>query len=342
LTHRPPPPQQLLARARSLSSLAERYGLDLVGPDREIRSFGGTTTRLRNRQELLTWASGPSYVDAFAASDIAACVVAADARDAIPGDRSALVAADDPAEAFYAIFCDAVEDGDWSHVPSGRGDGAEIASTAIIGEHVSLGTDCVIMDHVVIMPETHIGDRVMIKPNTTIGGQGFQLARVAGRRRMIPHAGGVVIGADATIGSSTCVDRGLFGEMTWIGERTHVDNLVHIAHSAFIGCDSTVVAAAEVSGSAIVGDGVWLAPHSAVSHGVRIGDHVMMGIGAVATRDVPAHAVAVGVPARVMAWQCMCGSRIAPDHGAPSSCPACGRRYEFTTGQPVLFQTDDG
>jgi acetyltransferase-like isoleucine patch superfamily enzyme len=34
--------------------------------------------------------------------------------------------------------------------------------------------------------------------------------------------------------------------------------------------------------------------------GVRIGDHVVVGAGAVVTEDLPAGAVAVGVPARVV------------------------------------------
>lgn len=341
MTDRPPPPTQLLARAQSLSTLAKRYDLELVGPDREIRSFGGTTTRLQNRSELLTWATADTYVDAFLASDLAACVVAAGARDTLPVDRSFLVARGDPAAAFYEIFSDTATSGEWSHIARHRGARTRIAATAVIHDNVSIGDDCEVMDHVVVLPETYIGDRVVVKPNATIGGQGFQLAPLRGARRLIPHAGGVVVGADAAIGSSSCLDRGLFGEMTWIGDRTQVDNLVHIAHSAWIGSDSTVVALAEVSGSATVGDGVWLAPHSAITHGARVGDHALLGIGAVATRDIPAHAVAVGVPARVMRWQCACGTTLAPGDDPITRCLSCGRQFDFSSGQAVAL-SDNG
>jgi acetyltransferase-like isoleucine patch superfamily enzyme len=37
-----------------------------------------------------------------------------------------------------------------------------------------------------------------------------------------------------------------------------------------------------------------------VCPGVRIGDHTVVGAGAVVTRDLPAGVVAMGVPARVL------------------------------------------
>ncbi len=344
LTDRTSPPTQLSAPPRALSALAEEYGLTLIGPDRDIRGFGGITSRLSNRDELLTWAGTPSYLAAFAESSIAACVVGEWARDAIPAGCSALLTSGDPAEVFYTVFSDSVESGGWSTVSPYRGSGTEISPTATIHEHVSLGDDCVIMDNVVVLPQTHIGDRVLIKPNATIGGTGFQVGVVRGRRQLIPHAGGVVIGSDVSIGSSTCVDRGLFGEMTSIGDDTHLDNLVQVAHSDEIGRGTTITASVEISGSVSIGDGVWLAPRCAINHGTRVGDHSLVGIGAVVVRDVPAHAVAVGVPARVVSWRCICGARLDKDDNDPSAtrCSVCARAFDFASGEPVLVGADGG
>ncbi|MEU6815284.1 acyltransferase [Streptomyces sp. NPDC046860] len=44
---------------------------------------------------------------------------------------------------------------------------------------------------------------------------------------------------------------------------------------------------------------VWLGAHVSVLAGVRIGEGAVVGAGAVVTRDIPAYAVATGVPARV-------------------------------------------
>jgi maltose O-acetyltransferase len=50
----------------------------------------------------------------------------------------------------------------------------------------------------------------------------------------------------------------------------------------------------------VVGDNVWLSSGVIVCPGVTIGDHTVVGAGAVVTRDLPAGVVAMGVPARVM------------------------------------------
>jgi maltose O-acetyltransferase len=47
-----------------------------------------------------------------------------------------------------------------------------------------------------------------------------------------------------------------------------------------------------------IGDDVWICGDVTICPGVRIGDGVTIGAGSVVTRDIPAHTLAVGNPAR--------------------------------------------
>jgi UDP-2-acetamido-3-amino-2,3-dideoxy-glucuronate N-acetyltransferase len=60
--------------------------------------------------------------------------------------------------------------------------------------------------------------------------------------------------------------------------------------------------------------------------GVRIGPWALVAAGAVVTRDVAAHALALGVPARAAGWVCRCGEALAVERGT-GACLACGRGY---------------
>ncbi len=50
----------------------------------------------------------------------------------------------------------------------------------------------------------------------------------------------------------------------------------------------------------VIGDDVWMGARVTVLDGVTIGRGAVIGAGSVVTRDVPEHAIAVGVPARVV------------------------------------------
>lgn len=58
--------------------------------------------------------------------------------------------------------------------------------------------------------------------------------------------------------------------------------------------------------------------------GHTIGEYAMVAAGAVVTKDVPPHALMVGVPARQIGWVCECG-QVLNDHKV---CPDCGKALE--------------
>jgi acetyltransferase-like isoleucine patch superfamily enzyme len=62
-----------------------------------------------------------------------------------------------------------------------------------------------------------------------------------------------------------------------------------------------VLAQGRTSAGVAIGAGVWMGAGAKVLDGVTIGDHAVIGAGAVVRSEVPAFAIAVGVPARVIA-----------------------------------------
>lgn len=59
----------------------------------------------------------------------------------------------------------------------------------------------------------------------------------------------------------------------------------------------------ELPKSIEIGNDVWIAEHTFIMGGVKIGDGAIIGMNAVVTRDIPSYAIAVGVPARVVKYR---------------------------------------
>ncbi len=59
----------------------------------------------------------------------------------------------------------------------------------------------------------------------------------------------------------------------------------------------------EVPKSIEIGNDVWIAEHTFIMGGVKIGDGAIVGMNAVVTKDIPPYAIAVGVPARAVKYR---------------------------------------
>ena len=60
----------------------------------------------------------------------------------------------------------------------------------------------------------------------------------------------------------------------------------------------------------IVRRGATLGANSTIVCGVTIGEYAFIGAGAVVNRDVPSHALMLGVPAKRQGWMCCCGVQL--------------------------------
>jgi acetyltransferase-like isoleucine patch superfamily enzyme len=139
-----------------------------------------------------------------------------------------------------------------------------------------------------------MGDDVVVHPGaflSVVEEGGTAPGRPAARLRI---GNGVRIGADVVIacrGSIEIGDHVLTADRVFIGDTYHEyrDAGTPILHQGL--SDPSPVA---------IGAGAFLGINCAVLPGVSVGDGAYVGANAVVTADVPAHAVVVGNPARVV------------------------------------------
>ena len=84
----------------------------------------------------------------------------------------------------------------------------------------------------------------------------------------------------------------------------------------------------------LVAQGATLGANSTVVCGVTIGRYAFIGAGALINRDVPDHALMLGVPARQAGWMSRHGERLnLPLTGdGQAQCPSTGERYQLHNG----------
>lgn len=86
----------------------------------------------------------------------------------------------------------------------------------------------------------------------------------------------------------------------------------------------------------IVRQGATLGANCTIICGVTIGRHAFVGAGAVVNRDVPDHALVVGVPGRQIGWMSAFGEQLDLALGGSGSCTCTHTGDVYTLGDGVL------
>lgn len=176
----------------------------------------------------------------------------------------------------------------WEHFDTRIDPSAKIHPSAVIAERdVEIGAGSYIGAGSVIEERTIIGKNCHIGVGVVVGLDAFEIFEQAQPRRILRQAGGVRIENGATILAKCTIVRATFGGFTQIGENAMIDVLIHVAHDAVLGKDSTVVACAEISGRCELGERAYIGPNACLRNGIRVGTGSKVSMGAVVTRDVP-------------------------------------------------------
>ena len=112
------------------------------------------------------------------------------------------------------------------------------------------------------------------------------------------------VAASATIGFNTLVmAHGYVGDQAKLGNHCVLLSHVVVSHDTHVGDYTLIGAHASIAGGVRIGRNCYVGASSSVREGVTIGDGAMVGMAANVIADVPARAVVVGNPARVLRLQ---------------------------------------
>jgi acetyltransferase-like isoleucine patch superfamily enzyme len=175
------------------------------------------------------------------------------------------------------------------------GAGTRVWAFAHVMKGASIGRDCNVGDHAFIESGARVGHGVTIKNGVTI----WEGVTVRDEAFLGPC---VVFTNDLRPRSPrAAAARRRYGQKDWLVKTT-------VGRGASLGANSTIVC------------------------GVTIGEYAMVGAGAVVTRDVPAHALWLGVPGEQAGWVCACGESLELRDGR-ARCDECRARYEVRRGR---------
>jgi len=151
-------------------------------------------------------------------------------------------------------------------------------------ETVTLGEGCFVAPQARIFGEP--GRGVVLGPGCSVAAEAFL------------H-GPITLGRDVSINARASLDGGARG--ITIGDGTRIaTGAVLFAFDHGLAPDRMVKDQPVTSRGITVGQDVWIGANAGITDGVTLGDHAVVGMGAVVTRDVPPWAIVGGVPARVL------------------------------------------
>jgi acetyltransferase-like isoleucine patch superfamily enzyme len=156
-----------------------------------------------------------------------------------------------------------------------------------------IGRDCNIGDHAFIETGARIGDRVTLKNQAMVWD-------------------GVEIGDDVFIGPGVSFTNDVYPRSRRLPLPAVADRYRAKAGWLVRTC---------------VGNGASLGARCVILPGAHIGAYAMVAAGAVVTREVPAHALVAGMPAKLVGWVCRCGARLVQEQARIWHC-RCGEIFE--------------
>jgi UDP-2-acetamido-3-amino-2,3-dideoxy-glucuronate N-acetyltransferase len=174
--------------------------------------------------------------------------------------------------------------------------GVSIHESAYIDANVEIGEGGKIWHFVHVLPGCRIGRNVVLGQNV-MAGPNVRIGDGCKIQNNVSLYEGVELEDDVFCGPS-CVFTNVLNPRANVSRKDEFRRTL-VQRGASIGANATIVC------------------------GVTIGAYAFIGAGAVVTRDVPAHALMVGSPAKRTGWMSRAGEKLNQD----LACPRTGEKY---------------
>lgn len=175
-----------------------------------------------------------------------------------------------------------------------------VHETSVVDEDVQIGTGTKIWHFCHIQSGARIGINCSLGQNVNVSNH-VRIGNGVKIQNNVSLYEGVELEDDVFCGPSMVFTNDLTPRAKYPKGRQNYRKTM-VRHGASIGANATIVCGHEL--------GAWC----------------MIAAGSVVTKDVPAYALMMGVPAKQVGWVCECGNRL----NANLHCPVCQRQYTLT------------